>query len=171
MAIKVDFTFDETNYRHYMNGFLTVLHCHHYLCLTTKMAEDFNDIGGRKVLMESAEDSIRPLLDDYFNRNNVLNIEEKLMVGAEYYAVMGLGKMKIKAGQQGGEVQLAKSHIDEGWLNKWGTHEAHINHFTCGFVASIFAAAFEKPARSYSVSERQSIVTGASFSHFNVTAV
>lgn len=144
MELKVDFTFDEKTYRHYMNGFLTVLHCHHYLCLTTKMAEDFSDLNGPGVLAETTEDTMRPLFDSYY-KNDTIDIQEKLFVAAEYYAVMGLGRMTVKAGETGGEVQLLHSHVDKGWLNKWGPHDKPVNHFTRGYIAALFAAAFNKP--------------------------
>ncbi len=101
MALKVDFTFDEKSYRHYMNGFLSVLHCHHYLCLTTKLAKDFDDIGGVRILTETAEDTIRPLFDDYISKNGVESFKERIMMGMEYYAIMGLGGMKVSANEQG----------------------------------------------------------------------
>jgi hypothetical protein len=160
MTLKVDFTFDEKTYRHYMNGFLSVLHCHHYLCLTTKLAMDFDDLGGTRILQEVVEDTMRPLFDDYIQKNNVGSFEEKVSVGIEYYSVMGLGKMKVNANEQGGEVQLLRSHIDQGWLSKWGKSEAHVNYFTCGYIAAMFAAAADKPARSVSVTQNESIATG-----------
>ncbi len=171
MALKVEHTFDENTYRHYLNGFLSVLHCHHYLCLTSRMAEDFDDIGGRRILQETAEDTIRPLFDDYLEKNGITRIEERLMVCAEYYSVMGLGRMKLKAAELGGQVQLLRSHLDEGWINKWGKHDKHVNFFTCGFIAAIFAAGFKKPPRSYTVAENESIVTGSRTSLFMVNAV
>ncbi len=97
MALNVDFTFDKETYRHYMNGFLSVLHCHHYLCLTTKMAEDFDDLGGITILRETAEETIKPLFDDYIRKNNLTELEDRLAVGVEYYSVMGLGKMRVSA--------------------------------------------------------------------------
>lgn len=171
MSLNVKFTFDENTYRHYMNGFLTVLHCHHYLCLTTRMAEDFMDVGGVKILRETAEDTIRPLLDDYFQKNNISSIEDKFNVGTQYYSIMGMGKMRIKANQTGGNVTLPRSHVDQGWLKKWGKNEHPVNHFTCGFIAAIFAASFSKPARSYEVIEVESIVQGSPASQFNVKLI
>ena len=168
MALKVDFTFDEKTYRHYMNGFLSVLHCHHYLCLTTKLARDFDDLGGIQILKEVAEDTMRPLFDDYILKNGVDSFKEKILVGIEYYAVMGLGKMKVTANEQGGKVQLVRSHVDQGWLTKWGKSEAHINHFSCGYIAAMFAAAVDKPARSVSVTELESIATGGESSILQV---
>jgi predicted hydrocarbon binding protein len=43
-----------------------------------------------------------------------------------------------------------------------------VNHFTRGYIAAIFAAGFEKPARSFEVKENKSIVTGAGTSSFSV---
>ncbi len=160
MALNVDFTFDDKTYRHYMNGFLSVLHCHHYLCLTTKMALDFDVIGGVRILMETAEDTIRPLFDDYISKNRVTSFKDRILMGMEYYAIMGLGRMKVSANEQGGKVQLLRSHVDQGWLKKWGKNDKHINYFTRGYVAAMFAAALDKPARSFTVTELESIVTG-----------
>lgn len=168
MPLNLEFTFDEETYRHYLNGIMTVLHCHHYLCLTTKMAEDFDDIGGTRILCETAEDTIIPFFHRYYNDNNVVKIEDKLLVGAEYYSVMGMGKMQIQASNDGGTVTLSHSHVDQGWVKKWGVHDKHINHFTRGFIAAIFTTAFDKPARSFNVTEVDSIVTGGENSIFNV---
>jgi len=161
MALEVKHTFDNDTYRHSLNGHEFVLHCHHYMSLTTKMAEDFADIGGVRVLREAAEDSMRPLFDDYFKEHNVTAVKDRLMVGADYYKMMGIGLMEIQGAAEGGEVKLPHSHVDEGWLTKWSEHDKPINHFTCGYVAAVFAATFEKPARSYEVSETASIVMGA----------
>jgi len=78
MPIKVDFDFDNVTYRHFMNGFGTVFHCHHYMALTTKLAEDMSNVGGPRILRESTEDSIRPLFDDYFAKNGVSSTAERL---------------------------------------------------------------------------------------------
>jgi hypothetical protein len=161
MALVINHTFDSNTYRHFINGHGFVLHCHHYMGLTSKLAEDFAAIGGPKVLRESAEDSIRPVLDSYFKEHGISDPAQRLAVGAEYYAFMGMGLMEAKGDASGGEVILAHCHVDEGWIKKWGKHDKPINHFTCGYVAAMFAAAFDKPARSFEVNERSSIVMGA----------
>ena len=158
--LKTNFTFDPKTYRHAMNGHESVLHCHHYMSLTTKLAEDFDDIGGTRILKESAEDSIRPLLDSYFKENGVSSPDERLKIGAEYYAVMGLGLMEISGDEKTGKAILKHSHVDEGWMKKWGKSDKFINHFTCGFIAAVFAAAFDSPARSYQAEELSSIAVG-----------
>jgi len=161
MALKMEHTFSEDTYRHYIIGHNFVLHCHHYMTLTTKMAEDFVDVGGVQTLREATEDTIRPVLDDYFAKNGITAPEERLAVGAEHYAFMGMGLIEVAGTAGGGKVTLKHSHIDEGWVKKWGQHDKAVNPFTCVFVAAMFAAAFGKPARSYQVTESASIVTGA----------
>lgn len=166
--LKMKFTFDDRSYRHSMNGHESVLHCHHYMSLSTKLADDYKDIDGVKIMREVAEDTIRPLLDSYFTENKIQDSDERLNVGAEYYSVMGMGKMSIKGSKSSGTVKLSNSHVDEGWKNKWGKNDHSINFFTCGFVSAVFAAAYSKPARSYRSEETASIVTGAAESIIKV---
>jgi len=161
MALQVNHTFDSITYRHSLNGHEFVRHCHHYMSLTTKLAEDFADLGGIGVLREATEDSMRPLFDSYFAEHGVNSPEDRLKICAEYYKMMGMGAMEISGDADGGEVTLAHSHVDEGWVKKWAKTDKPINHFTCGYVAAAFAAAFDKPVRSFEVTETSSIVMGA----------
>jgi hypothetical protein len=168
MALNVEFTFDEKTYRHYMNGFLSVMHCHHYMSLLTNLAMNYDDMGGIKILTESAEDTIRPLFDDYYQKNNLASAEEKLDVGPGYYSVMGMGLMKADGNEQGGQVVLTRSHVDQGWLKKWDSPGKPVNYWTCGYISAMFAAAFGKPARSYDVTEVKSMVKGDETSVFEI---
>ena len=170
MSLQIDHTFDDETYRHTINGHQFVLHCHHYMSLTTKLAEDFSDIGGVKVLTEATEDSFRPIFDSYFSDHSVSDPEQRLALGAEYYTFMGLGAMEVGGSAAGGNATLNHSHVDEGWLKKFGKHDKPINHVTCGFLAALFAAAFDKSPRSYTVTEKSSIVTGASESALTIEA-
>lgn len=169
MNLNIDFKFDHDTYRHYMNDFLSVLHCHHYLCLTTRTAIEFKDMGGIEILIRTSEDTIYPLLRDYIEKNQILLPEDKLEVGAAYYAVMGLGKMEAKFTKRGGEVKLFRSHIDQGWIKKWGRTKANLNFFTCGYIHAMFAAATHSPLGSYAATEVSSIVSGGDYSLFQVT--
>ncbi len=90
---------------------------------------------------------------------NLLGVLVVLLVAS--LAFMGLGLMAASGTAAGGEVKLKHTHVDEGWIKKWGPHNKPINHVTCGFVAAMFAAAFARPARSYHVTETASIVMGA----------
>lgn len=161
MPLAINHTFDDNTFRHFVNGHGFVLHCHHYMSLTTRLAEDFADIGGPRVLREATEDSLRPVFESYFRDNGITDPAKRLEAAAEHYAFMGLGMMKVAGTAAGGEVRLPHSHVDSGWTLKWGKHDKPINHFTCGFVAAMFGAAFDKPARAYEVVERASIVMGA----------
>ena len=169
MGMIVEHTFDENTYRHTLNGHQVVLHCHHYLSLMTKLAESFADVGGIRVLREVAEDSILPMLTDYFEQHGIASSEERFAIANEYYRVMGMGKIAIGGSESGGEAVLSASHVDEGWTKKFGPSESAINHVTCGFVAAAFAAAFDRPARSFKASEVESIACGAPAGRFTVT--
>jgi hypothetical protein len=169
MGLDLEFTFDPKTYRHYRDGHLTVLHCHHYLALTTKLAEDFAHIGGVNILSQAAEDTTYHLLEDYYQKHSVAAVSERFGVAREYYSVMGLGLMDFEEGDvgvEGGKVRLLRSHVDLGWIKKWGKHTKHINHFSRGYIAGMLAAIFSKPARSYEVTELESKVTGADFNVF-----
>ncbi len=168
MALKMEFTFDDKTYRRYMNGFLTVMHCHHYMSLLSKLAIDFDDIGGVRILCESVEDSVRPMIDDYCAKNNLASFADKLDVGRQYYSAMGMGVMKISGDPGQGEVTLTRSHVDQGWTKKWGNYNAPVNHWTRGYMAAMFAAAAGKPPRSYEVAETASMVMGKPTSVFTV---
>lgn len=170
MTLNLELTFDKNNYRHYMNGFHTVLHCHHYMSLTTKAAMDYQNIGGLQILMEAAEDSIRPILDDYFTKNPTPDAAARLNIGAEFYAAMGMGKLSISGDLTKAEAILTRSHVDQGWIKKWGKANVPVNYFSCGFIAGVCAAAFQKPARSYQVTELSSIVKGDAQSRFSIAA-
>jgi predicted hydrocarbon binding protein len=159
--MQVEFTFDNETFRHYMNGHPSVMHCHHYMALTTKLAIDYKDFGSDRILFESTEDSMRPLLDDYFRKHSVPQGVERLKIASEYFAIMGLGRIELAGGPANGDVTIHHSHVDEGWVKKFGVAKEPINHFTRGFVAAAFAAAYDKPPRSYEVSESSSIAMGA----------
>jgi hypothetical protein len=160
MALRLDFTMDADTNRQYLNGHPVVMHSHHYLALITKMAEDLGDIGGAGILRDVVEETMRAVFDDYIQKNGLTSAQDKCNVGREYYSVFGLGKMVITGDEQGGEVRLVRSHLDEGWVMKWGTTDNPVNHFTCGYVAAMFGAAFNKPLKSYTVTEAASIAVG-----------
>jgi len=161
MNLKLEFSFDPSTYRHFMNGEPVVLHCHHYMTLTTRLAEEYPQLGGVRHLMESAEDAMRVLFDSYFQKEGIKTPQERLDLACQYYAAMGLGKMESKGSSEEGDVTLIHSHIDEGWLKKFGPRTTPVNHFTCGYVAAMFGAAFNHPPRSYQVTEKNSIACGA----------
>ena len=43
VEFEIDHRFDPVKNRHYLNGFCSVLHCHHYATLYTQLADDAVD--------------------------------------------------------------------------------------------------------------------------------
>lgn len=168
MSLQLDFTMDDDSFRHFLNGHGVVMHSHHYLTLITKLVEELPEADGRQLLMEVVEGSMREIFDDYLRQHGLTSSEERLTVGQEYYAVFGLGKLQAEGDADGGEVRITSSHLDEGWIRKWGERQAPVNHFTCGYIAAMFAAAFGTPPGSYRVSETASMVSGAAEGRFQV---
>ncbi|HOI15749.1 MAG TPA: 4-vinyl reductase [Geobacteraceae bacterium] len=168
MALRLDFTMDAETNRQYLNGHPVVMHSHHYLALITKMAGELEDINGTGILRDVVEETMRAVFDDYIRKNGLTSAQDKCNVGREYFSVFGLGKMVITGDEQGGEVRLVRSHLDEGWIMKWGNTDKPVNHFTCGYVAAMFGAAFDKPLKSYTVTEAASIAAGDSEGKFIV---
>lgn len=168
MTLELHYSFDENTFRHKINGHVMVLHCHHYMSLTTKLAMEYSDLDGPRILRESAEDSIAPVLRSYVSDHHITTHEQILAIGCEYYAAMGLGKMSAYPVGLDWEVKLTRSHVDDGWIQKWGKYHHAINHFSCGFIAAMFCVAFSRAPRSYLVTEQSSIVTGDPVSVFAV---
>jgi hypothetical protein len=160
MTLNIEHTFDPSTYRHAVNGQEFVLHCHHYMALTTKLAVEQEERGGTRVLCESAEDAVFTVLSAYLDANSVEGGEARLAVGKEYFALMGLGRLEVTGGEQGGEVTLLRSHVDQAWVKKFGNADDPIGHFNRGYAAAMFRAAFKKPERAYKTTEAQSIAKG-----------
>lgn len=170
MPLTLNFTMDAETNRQFLNGHPVVMHSHHYLSLITKLAEDMSDLGGPGILQEVVEETMRAVFDDYIQKNGISSAQERCNVGREYYSVFGLGKMVITGDENGGEVRLVNSHLDQGWVMKWGQKDKPLNYFTCGYVAAMFGAAFNRPLKSYSVAEEASIAMGEPESRFIVKA-
>jgi predicted hydrocarbon binding protein len=159
--------FEPKGCRHLINDDVYVLHCHHYVSLYTQLAEDCGMLDGKKLLSEVSEDTFYDVLSKYFADNKICCINDKVSIAEQYYTFCGLGKIKLSCiGIDGGEAKLCRSHVDEGWIKKWGKKDKPINFITCGYIAAAFSAILGKPARAYEVCETQSIVTGAEYSKF-----
>ncbi len=170
--IILDHRFDPKSCRHYLNGQLSVLHCHHYATLYTQLAEDCGLIDAKKLIAEVAEDTFFDALSSYFQENQIIMIEERIAIAEQYFAISGMGEMVVVyAGLDSGEVELKHSHIDYGWIKKWGKRDKPVNFITRGYISGMFSAIFDKPTRSYNTIETQSIISGAEKSCFKVTAI
>jgi len=168
MALELEHTFDKNTYRHAYNGHIMVMHCHHYMSLLTRLAMEYADVNGPDILAEAAEDSIRPLLEESARRQSITTPEAILTLGRELYQQLGMGLMAINGTGETGEVTLVRSHVDQGWMKKWGKATTTINHFTRGFIAAIYGAAFGKSGRAYAVQETASIARGDATTTFVV---
>lgn len=167
----IERTFDPVRSRHNINGVTHVLHCHHYLTLYTQLAEDCAFLDGKKLLREVSEDAFFHILSDYYRKQGIATIADRVLIGEQYYAFSGLGQLKVAcAGAGGGEVELLTSHLDAGWIRKFGKRDQAVNYVTCGYVTALFAAVFGLKPRSFSANEVASIVAGAERSRFEVVA-
>jgi len=169
--VVLDEVFDSKDCRHYLNGKLNVLHCHHYATLYTQLADDCTMLDAKQMLAECAEDAFYAALSSYYEAHGLTSIADRIAIAEEYYAVVGLGKMKVEfLGSEGGAVELVHSHVDEGWIKKWGKRDEPVNFIGSGYIAALFAAVLGKPTRSFDVREIASIVSGADKSEFVVAA-
>lgn len=168
--LKIEHKFDIEKKRHYINNFQYVFHCHHYMSLFTQLAIDTNEtFNGIKILYETSENLSYQFLINYFSKNNINDINEKIETSCKLYSFLGLGKMNVKnVTENGGEIELLTSHVDEGWLKKWGKSDKPVNHVTAGYISGMFSAIFNKPIKTYKINEIQSIVKGDKISIFKI---
>ncbi len=163
--------FDTERKRHYLNDEVSVLHCHHYSTLFSQLAIDARDIvNGEKIMKEVSGSVFADVLNKYYRKHNIVSPEDRLDIACKMYSACGLGVMKVLSfSAEGGEVEMPHSHVDEGWLKKWGKANTPVNFLGAGFIAAMFAATFGGSPEKYKVAETQSIVGGASVSKFKVT--
>ncbi|MGV8119460.1 MAG: hypothetical protein AB2L14_06810 [Candidatus Xenobiia bacterium LiM19] len=165
--LVIDRRFDRKTCRHTLNGQLVVLHCHHYAALYSQLADDCGLLDAKKLLAEVSEDTFYKMLSDYYALYGIDRIDDRISIAEQYYAALGIGKMKvIYAGNESGEVELIHSHVDEGWVKKWGNRESPVNFITCGYIAALMASVYGKQPRMFTVVEAESMVAGKSGSRF-----
>ena len=169
--LKLEHKFDSDRKRHYLNDQLTVLHCHHYATLFTQLALDASELAdGPRILQETVEDVFYEVLSGYFKKNGITDPKDRMDIAVQMFSAVGMGKMTVVSGSaDGGEIEMPHPYVDEGWLNKWGKYKAPVNFIGAGYISGMFSAAFDKPIRSYNVTEDKSKVMGAGASHFKVT--
>jgi hypothetical protein len=165
-AFIMDHKFDPGSDRHYLNGIVSVLHCHHYTTLYTQLAIDAKETD----LLESvSEETFYSVLKNYYKDHGVSDIKEKIDLACQYFATVGMGRMEvIFAGNFSGKVNLLKSHVDEGWIKKWGTCHKPVNYIAAGFISALFNLLFDTPIGTYKAREQESIAMGAEKSVFCV---
>jgi hypothetical protein len=165
--VKCEHYFDRKANRHYINGIVSVLHCHHYSSLYTQLAIDS---GETELLKSSARDVFREVLGNYFESNPQINtLSAKLDIGCQYFGLMGLGALKVRfLGDNSGEVEMPVSHTDSGWIKKWGLYDKPVNYIGGGFIEALFETVLNASSNTFEAVETQSIVMGAKTSQFKV---
>jgi hypothetical protein len=166
-AFEIDHKFDAARKRHYLNGDCTVLHCHHYATLYTQLAMDATDFDGVRCLMETSEDVFFDVLSRYYTQKKIESIEDKIAVAQQYWQASGMGLLKFTGvGKYEVMAEMEYSHIDEGWLKKWGAADKPVNLITAGFVAACAALVNGKPPRTFEAKETKSLARGDEISAF-----
>ncbi len=164
---EIDHRFDPVKNRHYINGVCSVLHCHHYATLYTQLAVDAVDFEGLRHLVETSEDVFYETLDRYFKEKGVEAIEEKIEIAQQYWQALGMGLIRFTGiGKYEVVAEMEYSHLDEGWLKKWGGNDKPVNFFTVGFVAAVAALVNDRPTRSFQARETRGLVCGDEKSEF-----
>lgn len=170
--LLLDHHFDQKTCRHTINGITAVLHCHHFATLTTQLANDCGLLDGKKLLADCAEDAFYQVLVAYYKEHGIVELGERISIGEQYFSAVGLGKLRVKnAGSCSGKVILEHSHVDEGWIKKWGKADKPVNHIGTGFVTALFSAIYDRNKREFVAREEQSIATGAEYTVITVTDV
>jgi predicted hydrocarbon binding protein len=163
-------SFDPVSKRHYLNDNNSVLHCHHYSTLYTQLALEFEGFGGVEQLIQVGEEVFGGILKSYFQTNAVDSLPDRISLAQQYWKEVGMGLVNISMpDEKAGTAKMEYSHLDEGWLKKWGNIDRPVNFFTQGFLAGACAAIYDKPFNSYLVEETNSLVRGHDCSEFVVT--
>lgn len=159
--------FDRSRMRHLVNGTVNVLHCHHYAALMTQLALDAEQFDGPELLMKASAEAFFAPLAAYFEKHGIAGAADRIAIAEQNFAFMGLGQARFECAKGAASVTLPHSHVDEGWMKKWGPRTQPINHIGRGYIQAACAAisGLGSP-HGVRVAEIQSIVCGASVSRF-----
>ena len=98
-----------------------------------------------------------------------LKLNDAIDIAVQMFSAVGMGKMSIAYNtESSGEIEMPHAYVDEGWLKKWGKYKTPVNFIGAGYIAGMFAAVYDKPTRTYTVIEIQSMVMGSDKSVFKV---
>lgn len=172
VQFKPEYHYDTNEKRQYLNGKAIVFHCHHYICLFTQLADDAKLFNGEQLLRETAEETFYQLLTDYAAHNcDVKTTDDRRSIAEQYFAFVGLGALTLSITESGGSASMPYSHVDEGWIKKWGTREQAVNFVGQGYIAAACAFINNLPCASYQAQETQSKVAGAAGSTFAIERI
>lgn len=169
LDLVVDQKFDPRACRHSFNGSTYVLHCHHYATLYCRLADDAELFDGKALLRKGTEAAFVPEMRKFFEAQGVCSVEGRVKLVEEYWRFMGMGLVEFESvGAMAATAVMKRSHVDEGWLKKWGEREEPVNFIGQGFLTAAMAAIYNLPEGSYAVKEQASIVSGAEASVFTI---
>lgn len=171
LELVIEQKFDRRNCRHLLNGTVYVLHCHHFATLYSRLADDAEIFDGRALLRKGSEAAFLPELVKAFAASSATPLEpaQRARLAEDYFRFVGLGLVHFESlGPVAATVRMDRSHVDEGWVKKWGPREKPVNFIGQGFLAAAMAAIFDAPVGSFKVEEHQSIVAGAQSSAFTI---
>lgn len=166
---KFEQRFDPEKRLQYINDESSVLHCHHYATLCTKLAIDTQYLEGPRLLFESMEEAAYLTLSKYFIVENISAVDDRRKIAEQHFALTGLGLLSLSMSSNGGKATMKHSHVDEGWIKKWRREKYPVNFMGQGYIAAAFSAINDRSIGSYQVIETRSIVKGESISEFEVT--
>lgn len=169
VELVVDQKFDPKSCRHSINGEVQVLHCHHYATLYCQLADDAKMFDGKALLRKAAEMAFLPMLKQLMVDAGASLLQEKIAIAEAYWKFVGMGMVRFeRVGAMSAAASMSKSHVDEGWIKKWGKREAPVNFIGQGYLLGAMAAIFDLPLGSFMVQEIKSIVSGADASQFSI---
>lgn len=161
-------TFNKNNNRHYLNNWCTVLHCHHYATLMTQLALYADQFKGEQILKQTSEDVFYAVLADYFSGNDIQKKEDKVSIARDYYRFIGMGLIDFVETGNTIQAKMEYSHIDEGWLKKWGNYKKPVNIITRGFIEAVAAHIGLKTPSRIEIEETKSLCRGDDVSQFDL---
>lgn len=171
MELEFEQRFDIDNMLQYVNNEPSVMHCHHYTTLFIDLAFKTQKLKGKELLTESMEEAFFLVLKKYYITHFITSIEDKIKIAEQYYSSVGMGQIVISAYQEsGGEAILTRSHVEEGWLKKFGKSVEFVDLITPGYLSGLFSLAYNKQLRFYSIRQTSSIAKGESSTRFVIKA-
>ncbi len=164
---EIDHKFDPIKCRHFINNVCSVLHCHHFATLYTQLAMDATDFNGVKHLVTTSEAVFFDVLDQYCKQSGIISVEDKVEIAQQYWKAVGMGLICFTGiGKYEVIAEMEYSHLDEGWLKKWGGSEKPVNFITAGYVSAVAALVNDKPPGSFIAREAKSLACGDEKSEF-----
>ncbi len=154
-------------------GKFVSLHCHHFNCGLLKGLEELKGIDGLSLFVKTTEEIYCQSFSEYLQRHQELEtLDDKLQAAAEMYYAFGYGILDLSAlNERGGFAKAKSSYYVTAWLAKYGRRHSPVCFFTCGFIAGILEAIFNRSLGSYKVEEINCLIMGSDCCEFKVEAV